>query len=119
MEDLERKRREYDDPEARKKYAQRVGRSNIDMLTPKAMWNTFEIFAETYDICSVCNYSNRSRFMQAKAWQKYKGLVAQYCGENGIEEPDIQNNSNNFCDNCGNTLKPTSKFCAKCGTRID
>ena len=24
-----------------------------------------------------------------------------------------------FCDNCGHTLKPTSKFCAKCGTKID
>ena len=24
-----------------------------------------------------------------------------------------------FCDNCGRTLKPTSKFCAKCGTKID
>ena len=23
------------------------------------------------------------------------------------------------CDNCGHTLKPTSKFCAKCGTKID
>ena len=22
-----------------------------------------------------------------------------------------------FCENCGNTLKPTAKFCAKCGIR--
>jgi len=24
-----------------------------------------------------------------------------------------------FCENCGNTLKPTAKFCGSCGTRID
>ena len=24
-----------------------------------------------------------------------------------------------FCDNCGHALKPTAKFCAKCGTKID
>ena len=24
-----------------------------------------------------------------------------------------------FCDNCGHELKPTAKFCAKCGTKID
>ena len=23
------------------------------------------------------------------------------------------------CENCGNTLKPTAKFCGSCGTRID
>ena len=28
------------------------------------------------------------------------------------EEP-----KSDFCENCGNILKPTSKFCAKCGTR--
>ena len=24
----------------------------------------------------------------------------------------------NFCDNCGNTLKPTAKFCGKCGNQL-
>ena len=27
-------------------------------------------------------------------------------------------NKSNFCENCGNTLKPTAKFCGSCGTRI-
>ena len=124
MEDLERERRKYD-PEVRKKFTQRVGmgKGERDMRTKASPlelseWKNIEIFAETHDICGICNYSNRTRYIVEKEWQEYKGLVAQYCGENGIEEPDIQNNSNNFCDNCGNTLKPTSKFCAKCGTPV-
>ena len=28
-------------------------------------------------------------------------------------------NTNAFCENCGNTLNPKAKFCGSCGTRID
>ena len=31
---------------------------------------------------------------------------------------DISNNDNVFCENCGNTLNPTAKFCGKCGTPV-
>ena len=27
-------------------------------------------------------------------------------------------NENSFCENCGNSLKPTTKFCGKCGNQV-
>jgi predicted amidophosphoribosyltransferase len=27
-------------------------------------------------------------------------------------------NENNFCENCGDTLNKTAKFCGSCGTKV-
>ena len=31
---------------------------------------------------------------------------------------DVKDSESNFCENCGNSLKPTTKFCGKCGNQV-
>mgnify|MGYP001471212365 CR=1 FL=1 len=36
-----------------------------------------------------------------------------------LEDKDSKSeNRSNFCENCGNSLKPTAKFCGSCGTSV-
>ena len=34
------------------------------------------------------------------------------------QKPAKKGKTSSACSNCGNTLKPTSKFCAKCGNQV-
>ena len=34
------------------------------------------------------------------------------------QKPAKKKETSEFCENCGNTLKPTAKFCAKCGNQV-
>ena len=52
-------------------------------------------------------------------------VVCIVCGKkiqnHSVKEIKVCNNksqSGNFCDNCGNSLKPTSKFCGSCGNQV-
>ena len=31
---------------------------------------------------------------------------------------ETKESESNFCENCGNSLKPTTKFCGKCGNQV-
>ncbi len=43
----------------------------------------------------------------------YRRAYPQY-GRSNYQK--LEESKNNFCENCGNTLKPTAKFCGRCGT---
>ena len=45
----------------------------------------------------------------------------KYLARQGIESTrrkpaETRESESNFCDNCGKSLRPTAKFCGKCGT---
>ena len=39
--------------------------------------------------------------------------------QTGVEKPSTSAVQRNFCSQCGSTLKPSDRFCAHCGHRLD
>jgi len=44
--------------------------------------------------------------------------IAYSTSETGGTKQDNESKTGNFCENCGNTLKSTAKFCGSCGTSV-
>ena len=67
----------------------------------KLSGQVYDEASENYkQICAVCN----------KVW-----------GDHSVKEVEVCSNksqSGNFCENCGNSLKPTTKFCGSCGNQV-
>ena len=55
--------------------------------------------------------------------RKLKDYEDKYLAKQGIESTsrkpaETRESENNFCDNCGKSLRPTAKFCGSCGTSV-
>ena len=61
-----------------------------------------------------------------EAWKDYE---RDYLARQGIKSTsrkptarrkpaETRESENNFCDNCGKSLRPTAKFCGSCGTSV-
>ncbi len=134
-EDYEKARREFNDPKVLKRKVQIYGKSIIDITVPGDVTvedvpylKNFEIFVDTYDVCCGCNYLNRWKKDLASTNLHNSGDGKQLKVEDVVDhvggmfkdlkEKVLQGNDNGYCDNCGNKLRPTSKFCGSCGTSV-
>ena len=55
--------------------------------------------------------------------RKLKDYEDKYLARHSIESTgrkpaETRESENNFCDNCGKSLRPTAKFCGSCGTSV-
>ena len=79
------------------------GFERVDQTGWSQKYQNFEVFKTIFVLCRVCGKEHRKPAEVKR---------------DEIKEPARQNNDNNFCDNCGKSLRPTAKFCGSCGTRI-
>ena len=54
--------------------------------------------------------------------RKLQDYEDEYLARRGIKSTrrkpaETRESESNFCDNCGKSLRPTAKFCGKCGTQ--
>ena len=58
----------------------------------------------------------------AQESEELKDYEDKYLAKQGIESTrrkpaETRESESNFCDNCGKSLRPTAKFCGKCGSK--
>ena len=85
-----------------------------------AIWKADEGFSDD-PLKRKHSFSTRT-----EAWKDYE---RDYLARQGIESTsrkptarrkpaETRESENNFCDNCGKSLRPTAKFCGSCGTSV-
>ena len=85
-----------------------------------AIWKANEGFSDD-PLKRKHSFSTRT-----EAWKDYE---RDYLARQGIESTsrkptarrkpaETRESENNFCDNCGKSLRPTAKFCGSCGTSV-
>ena len=57
-----------------------------------------------------------AKYIQSKAEEGVQEIQSK-AEEMASHNPDPENKAGNFCESCGNPLKPTAKFCGGCGTQ--
>ena len=88
-------------------------------------WNEDEFFPSAGD------KPRREKQWKDTSWktQSLEEYEDEYLARQGIKSTsrkptarrkpaETRESENNFCDNCGKSLRPTAKFCGSCGTSV-
>jgi ribosomal protein L40E len=69
-------------------------------------------------IAGIIAVAKRGSKTPKPARQELDEYEEQYLAkEKPKRKPVEKKETSAFCENCGNTLKPTAKFCGKCGSK--